>query len=132
MNKQQAIAYRRKIETAAAAQTDEAALKSIELFPKWAPDTHVNAGQRLQYGGVLYRALQSHDTQPDWTPDRVPALFTVVSVEVWPEWKQPTGASDAYNAGDKVSHVGKHWISIINGNVWEPGTPGTDALWEES
>ena len=34
------------------------------------------------------------------------------------------GAHDAYGAGDKVSHNGKHWTSGINGNVWEPGVYG--------
>ena len=33
-------------------------------------------------------------------------------------------AHDAYNAGDKVSHGGKHWISDQDGNVWEPGVYG--------
>lgn len=35
-----------------------------------------------------------------------------------------TGAHDAYNEGDKVSHNGKHWISDINANVYEPGVYG--------
>ena len=34
------------------------------------------------------------------------------------------GAHDAYNAGDKVSHGGKHWTSTVDSNVWEPGVYG--------
>lgn len=51
--------------------------------------------------------------------------------EEWPEWVQPMGSTDAYNEGDKVSHVGKHWISNVDGNVWEPGAEGTSLLWTE-
>lgn len=57
----------------------------------------------------------------------VPALWVRTSTEEWPEWIQPIGAADAYKIGDKVSHNGAHWISNINGNVWEPGVYGWDA-----
>ena len=40
------------------------------------------------------------------------------------EWKQPTGAQDAYSKGDKVSHSSKHWVSDYDANVWEPGVYG--------
>lgn len=39
-------------------------------------------------------------------------------------WIQPTGATDAYPAGAKVSHNSKHWISDVDNNVWEPGVFG--------
>ena len=38
----------------------------------------------------------------------------------WPEYVQPTGAHDAYNTGDKVTYNGKHYISTMDGNVWNP------------
>lgn len=38
--------------------------------------------------------------------------------EEWPEWVQPTGAHDAYNTGDKVTFEGKHYVSLIDANVW--------------
>lgn len=84
-------------------------------------------GMLVQYDGNLYRVIQPHNSQPNWTPDKVPALFVKISLEEYPEWVQPTGAQDAYSAGDKVSHNGKHWKSTVNGNVWEPGVYG----WEE-
>lgn len=124
MTRQEALEYRRKIETAAAQQSDELALESIELFPKWAAGISVSVGERYQYNGVLYRVVQSHTTQSDWTPDITRALWTVVSLEEWPEWVQPIGASDAYNKGDKVSHNEKHWVSNVDGNVWAPGVYG--------
>ena len=43
-------------------------------------------------------------------------------------WSQPTGAHDAYSAGDIVSHNGALYKSLVDGNVWEPGA--YDGLWE--
>ena len=40
--------------------------------------------------------------------------------EKWPAWVQPTGAHDAYSAGDQVAYNGKHYVSNIDGNVWSP------------
>jgi hypothetical protein len=37
-----------------------------------------------------------------------------------PQWVQPTGAHDAYNMGDEVTHNGQNWQSNIDANVWEP------------
>lgn len=39
-----------------------------------------------------------------------------------PEWVQPTGASDAYQKGDKVRYKGVVYESLIDGNVWSPET----------
>lgn len=104
------------------AMTDEQAIESAALFPTWVSKigTPVADGERLWYNDKLYRALQPHTPQADWTPDTVPALFAEVSLEEWPEWVQPTGAHDAYNTGDKVSYNGKHYESVIDNNVWSP------------
>ena len=40
------------------------------------------------------------------------------------DWKQPAGAHDAYQVGDKVMHAGAQWISTAANNVWEPGVYG--------
>lgn len=124
MNRAEAIAFRNKIELAAEMQSDEQALESIELFPKWKSQIGIIKDKRYQYNGVLYRAIQSHTSQADWTPDKVPALFAEVSIEEWPLWKQPVGSEDAYNTGDKVTWNEKHWISNTDNNVWEPGVYG--------
>ena len=49
--------------------------------------------------------------------------------EAWAAWD---GISDKYQSGAIVSHNGKLWQSVFNGqNVWEPGTAGTESLWVE-
>lgn len=110
------------------AATDESALESVDIYPAWKADTEYTVGYRVAFGGNLYKCVQAHTSQADWTPGEVPALWTMVSIEERPEWIQPTGVQDAYNAGDKVSHNEKHWISTTDGNVWEPGVYG----WQEA
>lgn len=79
-----------------------------------------------------YECLQAHISQADWTPPSVPALWRQIGEPgVIPEWVQPTGAQDAYNTGDKVIHNEKTWESLVDSNVWEPGTAGTENLWKE-
>ena len=120
MRRFEAIKYRTSIERAAALQDDAAALENIDLYPIWKAGIAVAVGDRLRYEETLYKVIQAHTTQEDWTPDKTPALFVVVSLDEWPEWKQPTGAQDAYNKGDKVTYKGDHYISLIDGNVWSP------------
>ena len=124
MKREYAIKYRHTIEAAAALQTDEAALDNIYLYPKWDTGIAVGVGDRYRYEDILYKCVQSHTTQADWTPDSTPALWAVVSLDEWPEWVQPTGAQDAYQSGDKVSYGGKHWISEIDNNTWAPDVYG--------
>lgn len=108
--------------------TDEEALQGIALYPHWKEDITVAENARYQYNGELYRVVQAHTTQADWQPDVTPALWVKVSLDEWPEWVQPTGSHDAYNKGDKVTHNGVKYISLVDANVWEPGT--SETLWE--
>ena len=117
------------IEKAAANLPDEDALQAVELFPQWATGHAYAVDERLQYKNVLYRVVQAHTSQADWTPDKTPALFVVVSLDEWPEFVQPTGAHDAYKKGDKVTFEGKHYISLIDANVYSPAA--YPAGWKE-
>lgn len=119
---------RQQIELMAEDLTDETALDYKELYPLWLTDHAYSIGDRVRYSETLYKCVQAHTSQSDWTPDITPALWMVVSIDEWPEWRQPTGAQDAYSFGDKVSHNGKHWVSDYDNNVWEPGVFG----WSEA
>ena len=104
--------------------TDEQALSVPVLYPAWRSGVDYVTGQRVQHGGTLYKCVQAHTSQADWTPDATPALWVVVSVDEWPEWVQPAGAHDAYHRGDKVSYHGKHYICTVDANVYAPGVYG--------
>lgn len=119
-----AMKMRPYIEKAAASLSDAEALEVPTLFPAWVSGTNYSTDERIEYDGTLYRCVQAHTSQADWTPPATPALWTAVSLEEWPDWVQPTGAHDAYATGAKVSHAGKHWTSNVDANVWEPGVYG--------
>lgn len=106
---------------AAGAQLDDAAaLGAMAIYPAWEIGTAYAVNDRRRYGDLLYKCVQAHTSQADWTPDATPALWVKVSVDEWPEWVQPTGAHDAYNTGDKVTYNGKRYISLIDANVYSP------------
>ena len=115
---------RRKIEDLAITMTDEEGLEYVDLFVNWADETTYEVGDRVKYEDTLYKCVQAHTSQADWTPDLTPALWVRVTVEEWPEWVQPIGVQDAYMTGDQVSHNEKHWTSDVDNNVWEPGVYG--------
>ena len=126
MTRGKAKLLRNLIEQLAITLDDATALTGIELFPTWGLISY-SVSDRVQYNGTLYKCIQAHTAQSDWTPDATPTLWVVVTVEEWPEWVQPTGAQDAYAKDSKVTHNGKKWISSYDANVWEPGVYG----WEE-
>ena len=59
---------------------DNTALTGMELYPVWAVGIAVAKDSRYQYNGKLYKCVQAHTTQADWTPDITPALWTVIDV----------------------------------------------------
>lgn len=129
MTRTKLLALRRMIEHMAENLSDETALDYTELYPQWAIGVDYTEGKsRVRDMDVLYKCHQSHKSQADWRPHLTPALWKVVSIEEWPEWIQPQGSHDAYPYGAKVSHAGKHWISGIEANTYEPGVYG----WSEA
>ena len=102
------------------------ATEHMSVFAAWEPGIAYAIGNLRTYGDKLYKCVQAHTSQSDWTPDVAVSLWSVAGdpAEEYPEWSQPIGAHDAYQTGDKVSHNGKHWISTADNNVWEPGVYG--------
>lgn len=98
----------------------------IRLFPRWEIDKSYKPDEVVGYDGSLYRVLQSHTSQSDWTPDVAPSLFVDVTIrqvgeetgEIQ-EWEQP-GSTNPYNTGDKVIFEGVIYESTIDANVWSP------------
>lgn len=105
----------------------------IEAAHEWQPSASYDRYVYVKHEGVLYKTIhpiRPHDTLP---PPEAPHLYTRVgaiengeiAVE---EWRQPTGAHDAYKIGDKVLHNGKTWVCTLGDgaglNSWEPGVYG--------
>ena len=126
ITKAHARKLRKMIEKTAVTLTDSEAYDVAELFPMWKTEHEYAVGDRVQFESKLYKCLQSHTSQADWIPTEAVSLWVEVADPAieFPEWKQPTGAQDAYMTGDKVSYNEKHWISEVDNNVWEPGVYG--------
>ena len=110
--------------------TDEQAEQVPQLFQEWKAGASYTVGYRVRYDGLLYKCLQAHTSQEGWEPPNATSLWARIGEGDIPEWVQPTSANP-YMLGDKVRHVEKIWQSLIDNNVWEPGSIGTESLWSE-
>lgn len=117
--------------------TDEQALETQSLYPDWKEDFEegdtLEVGVRVNYQEVLYKVLQTHQKQEAWNPVDAVSLYAKVLIpddEEISDWEQP-GSTNGYMTGDKVAHNGSVWESLVDNNVWEPGTTGTETLWKE-
>jgi hypothetical protein len=78
MKRSHAIKLRDMMHKAAISLPDEDALEAVELFPAWAVETEYAVDQRFRYEGRLYRVVQTHTSQANWTPDIAPSLYAEV------------------------------------------------------
>ena len=112
----------------AATLTDEQALEIASVYPRWEVGKAYSVGDIISYGETslgdpqLYKVVQAHTSQEDWTPDATASLYDAFGLDEggYPVWSQPTGAHDAYNTGDIVNYNGTLYKSLIDGNVWAP------------
>lgn len=111
---------------------DEQAMEVADLYPEWQEKKAYAVDEILKYGEnadgetQLYKVLQAHTSQADWTPDTAASLYKKVGFtdSGVPMWTQPLGATDAYKKGDVVSYNGQLYVSTVDANVWEPGIYG--------
>lgn len=107
---------------------DDDAMEVAAVFPKYTVGKSYKADELFTYGTnavgdpQLYRVVQAHTSQEDWTPDATASLYTPIGLndDGYPVWSQPTGAHDAYNTGDIVDYNGTLYRSLIDGNVYSP------------
>lgn len=87
--------------------------------------------EKFTYKDKVYEVIQAHTSQTTWLPESTPALYKEYlnvkiqnqdgsKTEVVAEFKQPTGAHDAYKKGDKVLFNGKVYKSKIDANTFSP------------
>lgn len=97
--------------------------------PLGATDAY-QVGDKVSYNGHVYENILANNV---WAPDAYPAGWKLLDEETpepepepgggdeeYPEFVQPSGAHDAYKKGDKISYNGKHYESLIDGNVYAP------------
>ena len=104
---------------------DKEALEVQCLYKQWDKQIgkDLQVGEYIQYEGQLYKVLQAHTVQEQWTPVDAPSLFAKVLVdptgETILEWQQPD-STNPYMKGDKVKYEGVVYESLIDNNVWSP------------
>ena len=94
---------------------------------------HAN-GEEEPSGANILGALRTLNVEIESIKARLSKLEeanTEEPVEIIPEWERWDGLpTSGYQFGSKVRHLGVVYISNFTGlNVWEPGLPGTEALW---
>lgn len=125
---QAAEQFRKALQMYAQTLTDERAMEISTIYPAYEVGRAYSADEMFTYGindvgdPQLYRVVQAHTSQSDWTPDATPALYTPIGLnpQGYPKWSRPTGAHDAYNTGDIVDYNGTLYKSLIDGNVYSP------------
>ena len=131
MNRMQAAEqFRKALQLFAASLSDEQAMAVAMVYDAWEANKFYDFGEYVTFGanGVgdpqLYKVAQAHTSQADWKPDVTPALYSPIGLDDsgYPVWSQPSGAHDAYNAGDIVNYNGVLYQSTINGNVYSPAS----------
>ena len=121
------------IEKAALSLSDEDAAEAVDLFPNWQPvkTDGYQVNDRVKFQGVLYKCLQAHNPQENWTPLNAQSLWAKVLIpdpNVIPEWEQPE-STNGYSVGDRVMFEGKVYESTISNNIWSPAA--YPAGWKE-
>lgn len=103
----------------------EEIIELAPLFPAYEVGKVYSIGDVFTYKRSLYEVIQAHTSQADWPPDTTASLYKnhTPKGEI-EDWRQPLGAHDAYQTGDRVSFNGVVYISGINNNVWTPGVYG--------
>ena len=104
-----------ELRDAAAGMLAEVARREAEETARAAVDDAVAAYADAQGLTVLqaWRALAPEGVEVPDDPEPVP-------VPDAPAYVQPTGAHDAYQAGDRVTFQGRVYEAVINAVVWSP------------
>lgn len=103
----------------------------LSRYEEYQEDKQYKEGDKFTFDGKIYEVIQEHRSQRTWIPSSTPALYKEFlnvkitnqageETEVVAEFKQPTGAHDAYKKGDKVSFEGAIYESIIDNNTYSP------------
>lgn len=104
---------------------DEEALSLQVLYKQWNRQIGktLQVGEYINYNDILYKVLQQHVVQDNWSPDVSPSLFAKVLVDPTGEtvldWEQP-GSTNGYMTGDKVKFEDHIYVSVIDNNIWSP------------
>lgn len=126
LTKEEQLENQRKLALTFFAETlsDAQALQVPMLFDEFDGNgVAYEVGKRVLYNDILYKVIQAHTSQAEWTPVAAPSLFAKVINETIdgsiPEFEQPD-STNPYMKGDRVLFNGKVYESLIDNNVYSP------------
>ncbi len=111
---------------------DAQAYKYPSLFEAWASGTAYNVDDRCEYADKLWKCLQAHTSQDNWTPDATAALWVEVAAPgEYREIKENMLSTEAFAKGEIGWYGTKDnlYKSLIDANVYTPDT--YPAGWEK-
>ncbi len=100
----------------------------------WQPGIAVTVGDVYSFGAFLWKCVQAHTTQGDWSPDLTPALWHKVEI-VSEDETRVWAAAVEYAVGDVVAYPDANGTryACLQAHTslagWEP--PNVPALWQE-
>ena len=100
----------------------------------WQPGIAVTVGDVYSFGAFLWKCVQAHTTQGDWSPDLTPALWHKVEIVSQSETRVWAAAVE-YAVGDVVAYPDANGTryACLQAHTslagWEP--PNVPALWQE-
>lgn len=85
--------------------------------------TVTEQGKQIQ--SIIDKLAEGETIVPEPEPEPEPEEF--------PEWYAWDGIQRPipWQLDSKCTHNGKKWVSLVNDNVWEPGSIGTETVWTE-
>ena len=100
----------------------------VALFDAFGVGKAYRVGDVCSHGGKVYRCVQAHKSQADWTPDKVPALFKVHRTPEMTAWV----AGITVAAGERFTFGGATWECVqahTTQKGWEPDR--VPSLWKK-
>lgn len=93
---------------------DALALSVQDLYDEWNGNgINYKAQSYLKYNGQLYKVIQNHTSQADWSPDKATSLFTIVSDNTQGTKENPVvwvngmeSEKDKYYTDEEILYIG--------------------------
>lgn len=95
---------------------------------------NVTPGLYQDASGVAWVVIQAYNADVYTDPTAIPALVHKLRLPGG-DWVQPLSTNpyrlmNPYTGQpDDCYHGGKHWVTLVDNNVWEPGAVGSEKLW---
>ena len=114
-----ASSMRAEINSIVEQMNDTEIINHTVLCPVWKENQTYSAGTRVRFNGNLYKAIQTHTSKAESTPDKMTDSFLLISKDgkdVIPKWASSVKSS----IGDIVKFKDSIWESLIDNNSWSP------------